>query len=127
ILEKALAHCGQEVARRTRDKVAAQAQLETAQVHVAQLATERDAGRGAEERRAALTTRIVAAREAYAKAVATLSQDRGREAARLKKLTVELHEARSLARERRTTLAKRREEAKAALNRKPAIVAASEQ
>ena len=125
-LEEGLARCGQEVTQRTRDKVAAQAQLETAQVHVAQLAAERDAGRGAEERRAALTTRLVAAREAYAKAVATLSQDRGREAARLKKLTVELHEARSLARERRRTLAKRREEAKAALDQKPAIVAAIE-
>ncbi len=45
-LEEALARCGHEVTQWTRDKVAAQAQLETAQVHVAQLAAERDAGRG---------------------------------------------------------------------------------
>jgi exonuclease SbcC len=125
-LEEGLAPCGQEVTQRTRDKVAAQAQLEVAQVHVAQLAAERDAGRGAEERRAALTARLASAREANAKAVATLSQDRGREAARLKKLSVELHEARSLARERRRALAKRREEAKVALEQKPAIIAAIE-
>ena len=86
ILEEALSRCGQEVVQRTRDKIAAQAQLETAQAQVAQLAAERDAQRGTEERRAALTTRLAAAREATAKAMATLDQDRQREAARLKKL-----------------------------------------
>ena len=59
--------------------------------------------------------------------MATLDQDRQREAARLKKLTIELDEARSLARQRLATLAKRREEARAVLEQKPAIVAAIEQ
>ncbi len=127
ILEEALSRCSQELAQRTRDKVAAQGQLETAQAQVAQLAAERDAQRGTEERRAAFTTRLAAVREATAKAMATLDQDRQRESARLKKLAVELDEARALARQRLATLAKRREEARVVLEQRPAIVAAIEQ
>ena len=44
-----------------------------------------------------------------------------------KNLTIELDEARSLARQRLATLAKRREEARAVLEQRPAIVAAIEQ
>jgi exonuclease SbcC len=126
-LEEGLARCGQEVTQRTQDKVAAQVQLETAQANVAQLAAERDAQRGTEERRAALTTRLAAAREATGKAAATLDQDRERETARLKKLAAEQDEARSLAGQRLATLTKRREEARAVLEQKLAIAAAIEQ
>ncbi len=126
-LEEGLARCGQEMAQRTSDKAAAQARLETAQAKVAQLAAERDSQRGTEERRADLTIRLAAAREATVKAVATLDQDRERETARLTKLAVELDEARSLARQRLGSLTKRREEARAVLEQKPAIVAASQQ
>jgi DNA repair protein SbcC/Rad50 len=126
ILEETLARCGQEATQKTRDKAAAQAQVDNAQAQVTQLVAEREAARGTEERRTALTTRRATVREATAKAVATLQQDREREAARLKKLTDELEEARALARQRLTTLAKRREEAKAVLEQKPAIVAAIE-
>jgi exonuclease SbcC len=127
MLDEALARRGQEVTQTTRDKVTAQTQLEAAQVHVTQLVAERDAGRGTEERRAALTARLVAARETVAKGVATLNQDRESQQARLRKVTGELDEARSLARQRLTTLARRREETKAVLDQKPAIVAAIEQ
>ncbi|MGE5816234.1 MAG: DNA repair protein, partial [Acidobacteriota bacterium] len=126
ILEETLARCGQEATQKTRDKAAAQAQLDNVQALVTQLVADREAARGTEARRTALTTRRVTVREATAKAVATLKQDREREAARLKKLTDELEEARALARQRLTTLAQRREEAKAVLEQKPAIIAAIE-
>ena len=83
--------------------------------------------RATEERRSALTTRIIAARDALAKRLSTLNQDREREAARLKRLAIALDQARALARQALATLSNRREEAKAMLAQKPAILAAIEQ
>jgi DNA repair protein SbcC/Rad50 len=125
-IEAALARCKLELAQRTRDKAAAQAQLEAAQVRLSQLSAERNAARTTETRRAALAGRLTAARAALAKEITTLNQDRERAVTRLKQLAVELDEARVLARRRLTTLNKRREEANAVLAQKPAIVAAIE-
>ena len=55
--------------------------------------------RATEERRSALTTRITAARDALAKRLSTLNQDRERAVARLKRLAIELDQARALARQ----------------------------
>jgi exonuclease SbcC len=126
-IEAALARCKLELAQRTRDKATAQAQLEAAQARLSQISAERDTARATGERRLALTTKIIAARDALSKGLTTLSKDREREAARLKKLATELDEARALARQRLATLTKRREEAKAILAQKPAILAAIEQ
>jgi exonuclease SbcC len=126
-IEAALARCRLELAKRTRDKATAQAQLGAAQARLSQISAERDTARVTEERRSALTTRIIAARDALAKGLHTLTKDREREAARLKKLATELDVACALARQRLATLTKRREEAKAMLAQKPAILAAIEQ
>jgi exonuclease SbcC len=125
-IEAALARCKLELAQRTRDKATAQAQLEAAQARLSQISAERDTARAMEERRSALTTRMIAAREALAKGLTTLNKDREREAARLKKLATELDDAYALARQRLATLTNRREEAKAMLAQKPAMVAAIE-
>jgi exonuclease SbcC len=125
-IEAVLARCKLELAQKTRDKAAAQAQLEPARARLSQLSAERDTARVTEERRVALTTRLTAARAALAKGITTLNQDREREAARLKKLALELDEARALTRRRLATLTKRREEANAVLAQKPAIIAAIE-
>ncbi len=126
-IEAALARCKLELAQRARDKATAQAQLEAEQARLSQISTERDTARATEERRSVLTTRIIVARDALAKGLTTLSKDREREAARLKKLATEVDEACALARQRLATLTKRREEAKAMLAQKPAILAAIEQ
>src|SRR6266851_3700687 len=125
-IEAALARCKLELAQRTRDKATAQAQLEGAQARLSQLSAERDGARTTEERRAVLAGRLTAARAALAKGITTLNQDRERAVTRLKQLAVELDEARVLAGQRLATLTKRREEAKAMLAQKPAIVAAIE-
>ena len=125
-IETALARCNLDLTQRARDKATAQAQLEAAQARLSQISAERDTARTTGERRAVLATRLTAARAALAKGITALNQDREREVARLKQLAVELDEAHVLARQRLTTLNKRREEANAVLAQKPAIVAAIE-
>jgi hypothetical protein len=126
-LEAALARCAQELVLITRIKAAAQTEVERAHACVAQLGAERDAARGTERRRGALSTRLTAAREALASALRTLNQDRDREQARARKLATELQEARELAEQRRTALARRRDEARTVLDRKTTIATAIEQ
>jgi len=126
-LEQALARSTQELAQITERKAAAQAEVERAHASVVQLGAERDVSWAVGDRRAAASRRLADAREALAKALSTLNQDRERERARIAQLAAELREARKLAEHRQTALAARRKEANAVLAQKRAIAAAVEQ
>ena len=126
-VESALARCAQELAQITQRKVTAQAEVERAHTTVVRLAAEREADRANEDRRAAGRKRLADAREALAKTLSTLDQDRERDQRRIAKLVAELREVGELPEQRRKTLATRREEAKAVLAQKETIAAAIEQ
>jgi DNA repair protein SbcC/Rad50 len=125
-LDAALVHCRQELAQRTRDKAAAQAQADAAQAALAQLAAEREVAHTAEQRRSALGGRLTAAHEALAKGLARLDEDREREAARLARTSIELREAGSLARQQMAAIQKRRREAEEIVSQRQTIASAIE-
>lgn len=125
-LDAALVHCRQEFAQRTRDKAAAQARSDAAQATLAQLAAEREAAHTAEERRSALGARLAAVREALAKRLADLDEDRKCGAARVTKIASELRDAGVHARQQLAVLAQRRREAEEVVGQRQVIAGAIE-
>jgi exonuclease SbcC len=126
-VESALARCAQELFHIAQRKATAQAEVERANARLVQLAMERDAARANEDRRVAVNKHLADAREALAKTLSRLQQDREREQARLAKLSAELREVGDLAEQRRRTIAARRKEAQAVLAQRETIAAAIEQ